>query len=123
LVDFDEGGAYGDFSHKGLDNPGDLAFPVMEGRVYLMRLDLNSDAWANPFSLFFLPLLSLVLFLQLFVKLLDVVHLLVVNGSFILDLAFEAIGGIEGRAFIVGVEAADAELQLIWDDHNFALLL
>jgi uncharacterized membrane protein len=69
---------------------------MMESRVYLMWLDLDSDARPDPFYLFLLALLSLILLLQLFVKFLNVVHLLGVDRRLIFELPFKIISGVEG---------------------------
>lgn len=86
LVNFDESSPYGDFSNKWFDDFGNFAFLMMEGRIYFMRFDLDCDARPDPFCLFLFTLLSFILFLQLFVQLLDVVHLFGVKGSLIFDL-------------------------------------
>ena len=94
----------------------------MENGVDLMRFDSDSYACSEPLYFFFVVLV-LVLQLELFVEFFDFVDLLLVEGFVLLDFFFELVSGEKGRSLKISVEAFDAELESVWNNHIRAFLL
>ena len=93
----------------------------MENGVDLMRFDSDSYACSEPLYFFFIVLV-LVLQLELFVEFFDFVDLLLIEGFVLLHFFFELLSE-KGRSLKISVEAFNAELESVWNNHIRAFLL
>ena len=112
----------GDFSKKWLYSSIDLAFLVMEGRVYLMRLYSDDNSLSNPFYFLLFRLISFIL-LQFLIQPFNVIKLCLALLQLLMNLYFQFLCGIKGRSFLFTSKAFNAELKPIGNGHVLSFFL